>query len=89
MTKMRRCDNNYCLHGMETEWVDDGTEYGYYKLTGEMCYLCEGKGEIEDVCYCNAYEPNECCCGKVWDEELYEPDYDDLLCDIKEEYGEF
>lgn len=33
----------------------------------EVCDLCEGKGYVEDGCYCSAREPMECCCGG-WDD---------------------
>lgn len=30
------------------------------------CLVCKGSGEVEDGCYCSAYNPFECCCGCDW-----------------------
>lgn len=64
---MRQCFMSYCNNGKETAWVDDGSDYGYTITTDIDCLTCEGTGLVEDRCYCNSYEPNECCCG-AWDD---------------------
>ena len=60
---MRTCFNTYCENGKEVEYLDDNTRV----VTDEDCHICHGTGEVEDYCYCAAFEPNECICG-AWDD---------------------
>lgn len=59
---MRKCFNTYCENGKEVEYLDDTII-----VTDEDCHICHGTGEVEDYCYCAAYEPNGCICG-AWDD---------------------
>lgn len=60
---MRPCFNLHCENGKEIEYLDDNTII----VTDEDCHVCHGTGEVEDYCYCAAFEPNECICG-AWDD---------------------
>ena len=60
---MRPCFNTCCENGKEVEYLDDNTTI----VTDEDCHICHGTGEVEDYCYCFAFEPNECICG-AWDD---------------------
>ena len=60
---MRLCFNTCCENGKEVEYLDDNTRV----VTDEDCHICHGTGEVEDYCYCAAFEPNECMCG-AWDD---------------------
>ena len=53
---MRTCFN--CNGKGEVVWCEDEPP--------TTCAVCEGTGECEDVCYCEAREPSECSCG--WDD---------------------
>lgn len=78
---MRPCYNIHCENGKEVEYTDDDTKI----VTDIDCHDCNGAVEVEDVCYCHAYEPNECCCG-AWSPEDTENWYDvDDYLDYKDE----
>lgn len=53
----------FCDNGKEIEYLDDDTPI----TTDVDCHICNGAGEVEDYCYCSAYEPDECMCG-AWDD---------------------
>lgn len=36
-----------------------------------VCGMCDGTTIIDDVCYCHAYEPEECCCNADWSDYIY------------------
>lgn len=61
---MRKCFNQFCQNGKEMEY-DETTDK--LVVTNNDCHICNGTGEVEDYCYCSAYEPNECLCG-AWDD---------------------
>lgn len=60
---MRPCFNTHCENGKEVEYLDDNTRV----VTDEDCHICHGTGEVEDYCFCAAFEPKECICG-AWDD---------------------
>lgn len=61
---MRPCFNTYCQDGKELEYNEITDEL---TVTENDCNVCQGTGEVEDYCYCSAYEPDECMCG-AWDD---------------------
>lgn len=79
---MRTCFSTYCENGKEVEYLDDNT----IVVTDEDCHICHGTGEVEDYCYCAAFEQNECICG-AWDgvrdiwydneEQFYNEDFEE------------
>lgn len=78
---MRKCFNTWCENGKEVEYLDDNTKV----VTDEDCHICHGTGEVEDYCFCAAFEPNECICG-AWDdvrdswydeEQFYNEDFEE------------
>lgn len=62
--KLRDCD--WCCHGERPGYVqivEDGP--------WTVCHMCKGTLKIEDVCYCFAHEPSECCCNADWNDHVY------------------
>ena len=72
---MRTCFNTYCENGKEVEYLDDNT----IVVTDEDCHICHGTGEVEDYCFCAAFEPNECMCGAWYEheEQFYNEDFEE------------
>ncbi len=67
--EIRQCEQCCGDKMIQEEFQYEGEMYYEDEIVSgvvEKCWMCDGEGEVEDICHCSAYCVCECACGFDW-----------------------